>query len=332
MPEALMRAVVVTEPGGPEVLRLEDVPDPVPGPDDVLIAITAAGVNRADLMQRMGFYPPPPGAPPYPGLECAGQVTAVGEHVTVVRPGDDVCALLAGGGYAEQVAVPAVQVLPVPAGLTVAEAAALPEVACTVYASVFMAARLAPGETLLVHGGASGIGTMAIQLGHVHGARVACTAGSAEKLQRCRDLGADLAIDYTSEDFVEAVRDFTGGRGADVILDIMGAAYLPRNVEALATGGRLVVIGLQGGGTGELDLGHMLRHRLTIHAASLRARPVTEKAVVVAGVRESVWPLVAAGQVRPVIDTVVPLGQAGRAHQIMESGDHIGKIILATGS
>jgi putative PIG3 family NAD(P)H quinone oxidoreductase len=326
-----MRAVVVTEPGGPEVLRLEEVPDPVPGPDEVLIAITAAGVNRADLMQRMGFYPPPPGAPPYPGLECAGQVTAVGAHVTSVRPGDDVCALLAGGGYAEQVAVPAVQVLPVPAGLTVAEAAALPEVACTVYANVFMAARLAPGETLLVHGGASGIGTMAIQLGHVYGARVACTAGSAEKLQRCRELGADLAINYTSEDFVAAVRDFTDGRGADVILDIMGAAYLARNVEALATGGRLVVIGLQGGASGELDLGRMLRHRLTIHAASLRARPVTEKAVVVAGVQESVWPLVAAGQVRPVIDTVVPLAEAHRAHQIMESGDHIGKIILAVG-
>jgi len=326
-----MRAVVVTEPGGPVVLRLEDVPNPVPDADDVLISVTAAGVNRADLMQRMGFYPPPPGAPPYPGLECAGRVTAVGARVTAVRPGDDVCALLAGGGYAEQVAVPAVQVLPVPAGLTVAEAAALPEVACTVYANVFMAARLAPGETLLVHGGASGIGTMAIQLGRAHGARVACTAGSPEKLQRCRELGADLAIDYTSEDFVAAVRDFTGGRGADVILDIMGAAYLPRNVEALATGGRLVVIGLQGGATGELDLGRMLRNRLTVHAASLRARPVAEKAVVVAGVQEKVWPLVASGQVRPVIDTVVPLAEADRAHRIMEAGNHIGKIILVTG-
>jgi len=326
-----MRAVVVTEPGGPEVLHLEDVPDPVPDADDVLIAITAAGVNRADLMQRMGFYPPPPGAPPYLGLECAGQVTAVGERVTAVRPGDDVCALLAGGGYAEQVAVPAVQVLPVPAGLTVAEAAALPEVACTVYANVFMAAGLTPGETLLVHGGASGIGTMAIQLGHAHGARVACTAGSPEKLQRCRELGADLAIDYTREDFVAAVRDFTGGRGADVILDIIGAAYLPRNVEALATGGRLVVIGLQGGATGELDLGRMLRNRLTVHAASLRARPVTEKAAVVAGVQETIWPLVASGEVRPVIDTVVPLAEADRAHRIMEAGHHVGKIILATG-
>jgi putative PIG3 family NAD(P)H quinone oxidoreductase len=324
-----MRAVVITEPGGPEVLRLEDVPDPVLAAGDVLISIAAAGVNRADLMQREGFYPPPPGAPPYPGLECSGRVTAIGEGVTRVRPGDEVCALLAGGGYAEQVAVPAVQVLPVPEGLTTAEAAALPEVACTVYANVFMTAHLAPGETLLVHGGASGIGTMAIQLGRAHGARVACTAGSPEKLRRCRELGAELAIDYTSEDFVAAVRDFTDGRGADVILDIMGAAYLRRNVEALATGGRLVVIGLQGGATGELDLGRMLRNRLTVHAASLRARPVMEKAAVVAGVHETVWPLVASGQVRPVIDAVVPLAEAARAHQLMEAGGHVGKIMLA---
>jgi putative PIG3 family NAD(P)H quinone oxidoreductase len=324
-----MRAVVVSQPGGPEVLRLQDVPDPVPGADEVLIAITAAGVNRADLMQRQGLYPPPPGAPPYPGLECSGQVTAVGAHVTAVRPGDHVCALLAGGGYAEQVAVPAVQVLPVPAGLTVAEAAALPEVACTVYANVFMTARLAPGETLLVHGGASGIGTMAIQLASAHGARVACTAGSEARLRRCRELGADLAIDYRSEDFVAAVRDFTGGRGADVILDIIGGAYLRRNVEALAIGGRLVVIGLQGGASGELDLGRMLRNRLTVHAASLRARPVTEKAAVVTGVHETVWPLVASGQVRPVIDTVLPLAEAAAAHELMEAGGHVGKIILA---
>jgi putative PIG3 family NAD(P)H quinone oxidoreductase len=326
-----MRAVVITEPGGPEVLRLEDVPDPVPAAGDVLISVAAAGVNRADLMQRQGFYPPPPGAPPYPGLECSGQVTAIGAGVTGLRPGDDVCALLAGGGYAEQVAVPAVQVLPVPAGLTVAEAAALPEVACTVYANVFMTARLAPGETLLVHGGASGIGTMAIQLASAYGARVACTAGSEDRLRRCRELGADLAIDYNSADFVAAVRDFTGGRGADVILDIIGGAYLRRNVEALAIGGRLVVIGLQGGASGELDLGRMLRNRLTVHAASLRARPVTEKAAVVTGVHEEVWPLVASGRVRPVIDTVLPLAEAAAAHQLMETGGHVGKIILAAG-
>ncbi len=327
-----MRAVVVSQPGGPDVLKLEEVPDPAPAAGEVVISIAAAGVNRADLMQRQGFYPPPPGAPPYPGLECAGQITAVGDGVTGLRPGDEVCALLAGGGYAEQVAVPAVQVLPVPAGLTVAEAAALPEVACTVYANVFMAAGLKPGETLLVHGGASGIGTMAIQLARALGARVACTAGSDAKLRRCRELGAELAIDYTSADFVAAVRDFTGGSGADVILDIIGGAYLQRNVAALAIGGRLVVIGLQGGATAELDLGTMLRRRLTVHAASLRARPVAEKAVVVEGVRDVVWPLIVSGQVKPVIDTVVPLAEAARAHQLMEAGQHIGKILLATGA
>ena len=327
-----MRAVVVSQPGGPDVLKLEEVPDPAPAAGEVVVSIAAAGVNRADLMQRQGFYPPPPGAPPYPGLECAGQITAVGAGVTGLRPGDEVCALLAGGGYAEQVAVPAVQVLPVPAGLTVAEAAALPEVACTVYANVFLTAGLQPGETLLVHGGASGIGTMAIQLARALGARVACTAGSDAKLRRCRELGAELAIDYTSEDFVAAVRDFTGGSGADVILDIMGGAYLQRNVAALAIGGRLVVIGLQGGATAELDLGTMLRRRLTVHAASLRARPVAEKAVVVEGVRDVVWPLILSGQVKPVIDTVVPLAEAARAHQLMEAGQHVGKILLATGA
>ena len=327
-----MRAVVVSRPGGPDVLKLEEVPDPAPAAGEVVVSIAAAGVNRADLMQRQGFYPPPPGAPPYPGLECAGQITAVGDGVTGLRPGDEVCALLAGGGYAEQVAVPAVQVLPVPAGLTVAEAAALPEVACTVYANVFIAAGLKPGETLLVHGGASGIGTMAIQLARALGARVACTAGSDAKLRRCQELGAELAIDYTSADFVAAVRDFTGGSGADVILDIMGGAYLERNVAALAIGGRLVVIGLQGGATAELDLGTMLRRGLTVHAASLRARPVAEKAVVVEGVRDVVWPLILSGQVKPVIDTVVPLAEAARAHQLMEAGQHIGKILLATGA
>jgi putative PIG3 family NAD(P)H quinone oxidoreductase len=325
-----VRAVVIAEPGGPEVLTLAEVPDPSPEADEVLITIAAGGVNRADLMQRQGLYPPPPGAPPYPGLECSGRVAAAGTGVTGWQEGDEVCALLAGGGYAEAVAVPAVQVLPVPAGLTTTEAAALPEVACTVYANVFMAARLAPGETLLVHGGASGIGTMAIQLARAHGARIAVTAGSPAKLERCRELGADLAIDYRTEDFATAIADFTGGRGADVILDIMGAAYLPRNIGALATGGRLVVIGLQGGSVGDLDLGTMLRRRLTVHAASLRARPVAEKAAIVAAVREHVWPLIAAGQVRPVIDTILPLAEAPQAHRLMEAGGHIGKILLAS--
>jgi putative PIG3 family NAD(P)H quinone oxidoreductase len=323
-----MRAVVIGEPGGPDVLSLEEVPDPVPEPGEVVVSVTAAGVNRADLMQRQGLYPPPPGAPPYPGLECSGRVTAVGAEVSRWRPGDEVCALLAGGGYAEQVAVPAVQVLPVPEPVTVAEAAALPEVACTVYANVFIAAGLKPGETILVHGGASGIGTMAIQLARARGARVACTAGSPAKLERCRDLGAELAVNYNTEDFPAAIADFTDGRGADVILDIMGASYLGRNIASLAVGGRLVVIGLQGGGTGELDLGAMLRRRLTVHAASLRARPVAEKAVVVAAVAENVWPLITGGQVRPVIDTVLPLADAARAHRLLEAGNHVGKILL----
>ena len=338
-----MRAVVIEKPGGPEVLRVRDVPDPLPAADEVLISIVAAGVNRADLMQRQGLYPPPPGAPPYPGLECAGRIAAVGDRVTDWRPGDNVCALLAGGGYAEQVAVPAGQVLPWPAdegrpeSVTTAaakatQAAALPEAACTVYANVFLQAGLQPGETLLVHGGASGIGTMAIQLAKAFGARVACTAGSQQKLTRCRELGADLAVSYRDEDFVAAVQDFTAGRGVDVILDIMGAAYLQRNLSALAIGGRLAVIGLQGGANGELDLGQMLHRRLSVYAASLRARPVGEKTAIVAAVREHVWPLIRAGLVKPVVDSVLPLGDAAQAHRLMEDGAHIGKIVLATGA
>ncbi len=327
-----MHAVVIEEPGGPEVLKLREVADPVPAADEVLISIAAAGVNRADLMQRQGLYPPPPGASPYPGLECAGQIASVGAAVTGWRPGDNVCALLAGGGYAEQVAVPASQVLPWPADHAGQEAASLPEAACTVYANVFLQARLQPGETLLVHGGASGIGTLAIQLAKALGATVACTAGSAQKLARCRELGADLAISYRDEDFVTAVQEFTAGRGADVILDIIGAAYLARNIMTLATGGRLMVIGLQGGATGELDLGQMLRRRLSVHAASLRARPVSEKASIVAAVRENVWPLISSGQIKPVVDRVLPLADAGQAHRLMEEGSHIGKIVLATGA
>ncbi len=326
-----MRAIVIDQPGGPEALQLKEVPDPVAGPGELVIRIDAAGVNRADIMQRLGFYPPPAGAPPYPGLECGGTVAAVGQQVAGWGPGDQVCALLAGGGYAEQVAVPAVQVLPVPAGLSATEAAALPEVACTVYANVFMRAGLAAGQTLLVHGGASGIGTMAIQLARAFGARVACTAGSADKLDRCLELGADLAINYRDEDFVAAVTEFTDGRGTDVILDIMGAAYLPRNIEALATGGRLEVIGLQGGGRGELDLGLLMRKRATVQSASLRARPVQEKGAVVAAVREHVWPLIEAGQVRAVVDTIVPLADASRAHRLMEESGHVGKILLDAG-
>jgi putative PIG3 family NAD(P)H quinone oxidoreductase len=325
-----MRAVVVSEPGGPEVLRLADVPDPVAGPGEVVVDIVGAGVNRADLMQRQGFYPPPAGSPPYPGLECSGRVAALGPGTQGWQAGDEVCALLGGGGYAEKVAVPAGQLLPRPAGVTLTDAAGLPEVACTVYANVFDRAALAPGETLLVHGGASGIGTMAIQLARAHGARVACTAGTPAKLDRCRALGADLTINYASDDFVEAVLEFTGGRGADVILDIMGASYLQRNLEALATGGRLEVIGTLGGSRGELDLGLLMRKRASVRSASIRARPPAEKAAIVAGVREHVWPLIEDGSVNPVIDRILPLAQAPEAHRLVEASAHVGKILLET--
>ena len=323
-----MRAITITAPGGPEVLTIAEVPDPEPAAGEVVIEIAAAGVNRADLLQRQGLYPPPPGAPPYPGMECSGRVSRLGSDVTGWKVGDEVCALLAGGGYAERVAVPAGQVLPVPEGISVIDAAALPEAACTVHSNVVSLAGLAPGETFLVHGGASGIGTMAIQLGRAVGARVACTAGSAAKLDRCRELGADLAISYVGEDFVAAVSDFTSGGGADVILDIIGAPYLQRNVTALATGGRLMVIGLQGGARAELDLNALLRKRARVHATTLRGRPVPEKAAIVSAVREQVWPLVESGQIRPVIETVLPLAEADQAHRLMEAGSHVGKILL----
>jgi putative PIG3 family NAD(P)H quinone oxidoreductase len=323
-----MRAVVITRPGEPEVLRWLEVPDPVPGPGEVVIDVTASGVNRADLMQRQGFYPPPPGAPPYPGLECSGRVRAAGDQVANWRPGDQVCALLSGGGYAEQVAVPEGQLLPVPASVPVATAAAFPETACTVYANVFQLAGLTEGELLLVHGGSSGIGTMAIQLAKAFGARVACTAGSAEKLARCRALGADVVVNYRTEDFVEVVQDATGGAGADVILDIMGASYLARNLAALATGGRLVVIGRQGGSRAELDLGVLQAKRASLHATTLRARPAHEKAAVVAAVREHVWPLIDAGRVAAVVDRELPMSQAAQAHRVMAASEHVGKILL----
>ena len=326
--ELPVRAVVITAPGGPEVLNLEEVPDPVPGEGEVVVEVAAAGVNPADVMQRQGFYPPPPGASAYPGLECSGRIAAVGPGVSGWREGDSVCALMAGGGYAERVAVPAGQLLPIPGGVSLIDAAALPEVACTVNASVFGQARLAPGEVLLVHGGSGGIGTMAIQLAKARGAVVACTAGTPAKLERCRELGADLAISYRDQDFVTAVRDFTGGRGADVILDIIGAPYLARNIEALATSGRLLQISTRDGVRAEVDLGVLMRKRISIFASTLRARPVAEKAVIVADVREQVWPLVAAGQVGPVIDRRLPLAEAGQAQLLLEHGTHVGKILL----
>ncbi|PGH41763.1 NADPH:quinone oxidoreductase [Micromonospora sp. WMMA1996] len=322
-----MRAITITEPGGPEALVWTEVPDPEPGPGEVVVEVRASAVNRADLLQRQGHYPPPPGAPAYPGLECSGTVRALGPDVTGWSVGQEVCALLAGGGYAEQVAVPAGQLLPVPAGVDLVDTAALPEVACTVWSNVVDLARLAEGDTLLVHGGGSGIGTFAIQLGVALGATVVVTARSA-KHDRLRELGAAHTIDYREQDFVEEVRRVTDGRGADVVLDIMGASYLPRNVAALATGGRLVVIGMQGGRKGELDLGMLLAKRGSVHATALRSRPVAEKAAITRGVREQVWPLVEAGRVRPVVHARVRMADAADAHRLVETNDHLGKVLL----
>lgn len=324
-----MRAVTLPSYGDVSVLTLDDVPDPQPGPGEVLVDVVATAVNRADVLQRMGFYAPPPGASPYPGLECSGRIAALGEGVAGFAVGDEVCALLSGGGYAQRVAVPAGQLLPVPKGLSLVEAAALPEVACTVWSNVFTLAALAPGEVFLVHGGTSGIGTMAIQLAARHGARVFCTVGSADKAERAEALGAERAVRYRDEDFVEVLREAAGG--ADVVLDNMGAAYLERNVKVLRTGGRLVVIGMQGGVKGELDLGQLLSKRAAVHATSLRARPAQEKAEIVAAVLSTVWPAVEAGEIVPVIDRVLPLDQVRQAHQLMESSAHIGKIVLEVG-
>jgi len=325
-----MRATVIVEPGGPDVLTWTEVADPPPpGPGEVTLAVAATAVNRADLLQRQGFYPPPAGAPPYPGLECSGTVAAIGPDVVGWALGDAVCALLAGGGYAERVNAPAGQLLPVPTGVDLVSAAALPEVVCTVWSNVFMLAGLRAGERLLVHGGGSGIGTMAIQLGRAAGAFVLVTAGSAAKLDRCAELGADAGINYREGDFVEAVRAATDGHGADVILDLMGASYLSRNVDALAVNGRLVVIGLQGGTKAELDLGMLLGKRAAILATTLRARPRAEKDAIVAAVREHVWPLIEAGTVRPVVDRVLPIADAAEAHRLIESGGAVGKVLLA---
>jgi putative PIG3 family NAD(P)H quinone oxidoreductase len=323
---------MIREPGGPEVLEWVERPDPEPAPGEVLIDVAASALNRADLLQRKGRYPPPHGASEIPGLECSGTITALGEGVTDWRIGDEVCALLAGGGYAEKVAVPAVQVLPVSSGVDVVAAAGLPEVACTVWSNVVMFAGLRPGEVLLVHGGSGGIGTHAIQVGVALGATVTATA-SGERLARCRELGAQIVIDYREEDFVEAVRQATGGRGADVVLDNMGAAYLARNVDVLAIGGRLAVIGFQGGVTAELNLGALLAKRGVLTATGLRGRPTYgpgSKAEIVADVRERLWPLIAAGAVRPVVHARLPMADASEAHRMLETGGVVGKILLTT--
>jgi putative PIG3 family NAD(P)H quinone oxidoreductase len=320
-----MRAVVVNEPGGPEVLSVAEVADPVAGAGEVLLEVTAAGVNRADLLQRQGFYPPPADASPYLGLECSGVVAR--DHGPWAA-GDPVCALLSGGGYAERVAVPVGQVMPVPAGIDMIGAACLPEVACTVYSNLAMVASLTSGETLLVHGGGSGIGTFAVQWATAIGARVLVTVGSEEKGARCRALGAVAAVNYRTQDFEREVRDLTDGRGADVILDIVGAQYLQRNVRTLALGGRLVVIGLQGGVSADLDIGRLLARRGTIHATSLRARPDSEKADICGRVVADVWPLVAAGAIRPVVDRVFRLSEATAAHRALSDGASFGKAAL----
>ena len=323
-----MRAVVVTESGGPEVLEVQDVPDPEAKPGEVIVRVAATAVNRADLLQRQGNYPPPHGAAPYLGLECSGTIAALGESVAGWNVGDEVCALLAGGGYAELVAAPVGQLMPVPHGTSLVDAAALPETSCTVWSMVFGAGHLQPGERLLVHGGTSGIGTMAIQLAHQRGAVVFATAGTPRKVEFCRELGADVAINYRDEVFEDRVLAETGGQGVDVVLDNMGALYLPRNISSLAVGGRLVVLGLQGGRKGELDLGALLAKRATVLAAGLRSRPLQQKAEIAAETVHAVWPLIESGAVRPIIDRILRIDDAAEAHRLVESSEHIGKVLL----
>jgi putative PIG3 family NAD(P)H quinone oxidoreductase len=328
-----MRAVTVPSPGGPEALTLTELPDPEPGPGEVVLDVVATAVNRADLLQRRGFYPPPPGASDVLGLECSGKVRSVGDGVEGWSPGDEACALLAGGGYAEQVVVPAGQLMRVPAGIPLDVAAALPEVACTVWSNVFMVAHLQPGETLLVHGGAGGIGTFAIQLATALGARVVATAGSEEKLELCRSLGAERAISYRDEDASGAplwVAALQEAGGADVVLDNMGAKYLTHNVSALAPQGRLVIIGMQGGTKGELDIAALMAKRGAVIATTLRARPVAEKAAICRAVEEHVWPLVESGEVRATVGAELSLADVAEAHALMEAGTHTGKILLRT--
>lgn len=321
-----VRVAAPSTPGRDGALVVEERPDPVRGAGEVLIDVAAAGVNNADLLQRAGRYPAPPGAPDWLGLEVSGTV-AEADDASGLAPGDPVVALLAGGGYAERVSVPAGQVLPVPDGVGLVEAAALPEAACTAW-STLEAARLARGEWLLVHGGSGGVGSHAVQLAAALGARVATTAGGPERVARCRELGAELAVDHRAEDFVARVREATDGRGVDVVLDVVGGAYLGRNLEALATGGRLAVIGLQRGRRGELDLGLLLSRRATVLGTTLRARPAAEKAAIVAGVGRHVWPLVAEGRVRPVVHATLPLGRAEDAHALLRSGEVFGKVLL----
>ncbi|KAI3880443.1 hypothetical protein MKW92_039444 [Papaver armeniacum] len=323
-----MKAVVITTPGGPEVLEIQEVENPKIKDDEVLIRIEATALNRADTVQRKGSYPPPPGASTYPGLECSGIIEAVGNDVTRWKIGDQVCALLSGGGYAEKVAVPAGQVLPIPSGVSLKDAAGFPEVACTVWSTVFMTSRLTSGETFLVHGGSSGIGTFAIQMAKYCGAKVFVTAGNTEKLAVCKNLGADVCINYKTEDFVSRVKEETDGKGVDVILDNVGGSYFQRNLASLNIDGRLFIIGFQGGTATQVNLAPFLQRRLTVQGAGLRSRSSENKTSIVSEVEKNVWPAIASGKVKPVIYKSLPLSEVAAAHKLMESSAHIGKILL----
>lgn len=325
---ATMRAVEIAQPGGPEVLRIARRPVPKPGEKEVLIQVAAAGVNRPDVLQRKGGYPPPPGASDIPGLEVAGTVVETGRNVRRWKSGDQICALITGGGYAEYAAAPAEQCLPVPRGLSVVEAAGLPETFFTVWINVFDRARLASGETLLVQGGSSGIGVTAIQMARALGHRVFATAGSEQKCRACEALGAERCINYRTEDFSKVVREATGGRGVDVILDMVAGDYVPRELACLADDGRLVLIAFLGGSKTMLDMNDILRRRLTLTGSTLRPRPVAVKAAVARALEEKIWPLIERGAIKPVVHAVFPLDKAHEAHALMESGAHVGKIIL----
>ncbi|WP_347109773.1 NAD(P)H-quinone oxidoreductase [Paenarthrobacter sp. S56] len=325
-----MKAVFISQPGGPEVLEVRDIESPVPGEGEVLIDVVAAGLNRADVQQRRGFYPPPPGASEIPGLEVSGRIAGFGPGVTkAFSLGDKVVALLSGGGYAQQVAVPAEQVLRLPDGVDLVTAAALPEVAATVYSNLIMTAQLQPGETVLVHGATGGIGTMAIQLAKAYGAKVAATAGTDEKVGTAKAfLKADIAINYTEEDFPESLKAQNGGKGADVILDVVGAKYLQQNIDALADYGRLIIIGLQGGTKAEINLGQLLSKRAAVIGTALRPRTVAEKGIIMSAVREEVWPMLADGRITPLVAKTFPLDQVAEAHRYFDSGEHMGKVLL----